>query len=277
VGLLKKVIAQDVQTNDPQGGARIREGVSRDRTVSVHDPQMRHGHKSNGKIYSGHKVHLATEVDSGVITAVGVSAPAQADGSQVGLLVARTERTTGLPVEQALGDCAYSTREAIDQAGAAKVELVTKMPRPPKSRYGPAAFDVSEGGQEAICPAGVRSTVVKKSGDGYLHFWSADSCSSCALKPACTKAARRSLQVRRDFHERRERERYVSSPEGRKILKDRVVVEHAIGRVKNRGAGHARYFGRPKTLAQWLWTAAVVNLIRVWTRTPASSTVPAAA
>ena len=209
-----------------------------------------------------------------MITAVGVSAPAVADGSQVGSLVAQTERVTGLAVEQALGDCAYSTREAIDQAGAARVELVTKMPRPRKNYYGPAAFQVSEDGQEAMCPAGIGSTEVKRRGDGYLHFWPADSCGSCALKPGCTKAARRSLQVRRDFHERRERERYARSAEGRRILKARVVVEHAIGRVKNRGAGRARYFGRRKTLAQWLWAAAVVNLIQVWRGAAACSSVP---
>jgi hypothetical protein len=48
------------------------------------------------------------------------------------------------------------------------------------------------------------------------------------------------------------------------VLKRRVVVEHAIGRLKNRGAGRARYFGRLKTRAQWLWSAAVVNLSLVW-------------
>jgi hypothetical protein len=42
------------------------------------------------------------------------------------------------------------------------------------------------------------------------------------------------------------------------------VVEHAIGRIKYLGAGTARYFGRTKTKAQWLWTAAVVNLSLTW-------------
>ena len=44
------------------------------------------------------------------------------------------------------------------------------------------------------------------------------------------------------------------------------LVEHAIGRLKNLGVGSARYFGRAKTRAQWLWAAAVANLSLVWGR-----------
>ena len=43
-----------------------------------------------------------------------------------------------------------------------------------------------------------------------------------------------------------------------------MEVEHAIGRIKNRGGKCARYFGRAKTKAQWLWTAAVSNFLLVW-------------
>jgi len=78
------------------------------------------------------------------------------------------------------------------------------------------------------------------------------------------------MLVRPDFHGRRERERWAESQEGRELLRKRVVVEHAIGRLKNLGAGTARYFGRAKTEAQWLWTAAVVNLSLIWRQqTPA--------
>ena len=45
------------------------------RTVSVHDPESRHGHKSNGKVYTGHKAHVAVDTDSGVVTATTVTAP----------------------------------------------------------------------------------------------------------------------------------------------------------------------------------------------------------
>jgi hypothetical protein len=43
-----------------------------------------------------------------------------------------------------------------------------------------------------------------------------------------------------------------------------VAAEHAIGRLKNRGAAVARYFGRAKTKAQLLWIAAVAKLSLTW-------------
>lgn len=232
--------------------------------MSVHDPEMRHGHKSNGKVYNGHKAHLAVEVSSGVITAVDVTAPAEADGAQVKSLVEQTRQTTEQPVDQALGDTAYSTRNALAQAAAAEVELVTKMAAPPKGRHGPGAFGVSEDGRSAQYPAGIPSSKVKRRGQGHLHEWSAESCGPCPLKAACTKATRRTLAVPPDFHERRERERYASSAEGRALLRQRIVVEHAIGRIKNRGAGASRYCGRVKTRAQWWWCAAVANFSLAW-------------
>lgn len=50
-----------------------------------------------------------------------------------------------------------------------------------------------------------------------------------------------------------------------------------IGRVKNQGGGQARYFGRAKTLAQLLWTAALVNFKQIWNRTTAQPAQIAAA
>lgn len=263
VALLRKVIAQDVEP-DPGGGVRLREGVTPDRTVSVHDPEMRHGHKSNGKVYSGHKMSLAVELTSGVITSVDVTAPADPDGAQVRSLVERTEELTGCPVDHALGDTAYSTRTALAQAKEARVALLTKMPSAPKARYGPSAFRVSRGGTRAVCPAGKRSLTVVRRAEGDLHQWSPPTCGSCPLKSACTRAAARSLLVPPDFHERRRRERYANSEHGRRRLRQRVAVEHGIGRLKHLGAGAARSCGRAKTRAQLLWTAAVANLSLAW-------------
>src|SRR5690606_22180360 len=40
--------------------------------------------------------------------------------------------------------------------------------------------------------------------------------------------------------------------------------QHAIGRLKNLGAGVARCFGRAKTKVEWMWYAAVANLSLAW-------------
>jgi hypothetical protein len=265
VELLKKVVDQD--TEKTETGARIKQGVAKDRTVSASDPEMRHGHKSSGKAYNGHKAHVAVDVDTGVVTGIDIGAPGEADGSQVKNLIDQTRKTTGSEVAEALGDAAYGSRTGTQQANECGVELKTKMPSPPRGRFAPADFDVSDDGSEARCPAGHCSVKVLSKDGGHLHLWSPDACGSCPFKDKCTKADRRTLLVAPDFHDRRRREREARSPEGRLHLRKRIPVEHAIGRLKNLGAGVARYFGRAKTKAQWMWTAAVMNLMILWRHT----------
>lgn len=272
VALLEAVIDQDIDRGDEQTPPQIRRGVAKDRIPSVHDPEMRHGRKSSGKTYDGHKAHLVAELSSGVITAVEVTAPGEADGAQVQSLIEKTCELTQAEVGRALGDSAYSSREAQRQAQRSGVDLRTKMPSSRRDYYGPEDFELSTDGRTARCPAGHHSVrqarhQPKESIPELRHFWSAQLCGSCALKEACTPGRLRSLGVPRDFHERRRRERYAASPEGRQELRQRVVVEHAIARVKNLGAGAARYFGRKKTHGQWLWSAAVANFSLVWSLT----------
>jgi transposase len=46
-GLLKRLIGQDIERSDK--GTTLREGVARDRVVSVHDPEMRPGRRSGSE------------------------------------------------------------------------------------------------------------------------------------------------------------------------------------------------------------------------------------
>src|SRR5690606_13085512 len=128
--LLSKIIEQDVEQKDDK--AEIRDGVARDRTVSVSDPEQRHGHKSSGKSYTGHKAHVAVETTTELVLAVDVTSPSGSDGLQPAALIKETERTTEREVEVVLGDSAYSSREALEQAAQAEVAMHTKMPGPRK-------------------------------------------------------------------------------------------------------------------------------------------------
>lgn len=263
VALLKKVIDQDIE-HDEGGRSKIRRGVAKDRTVSVHDPDMRHGHKSTGKGYNGHKAHVAVDTQTGLITAIEVTSPGEADGSQVGRLLEQTTSYTLTPVEQALGDTAYSSATAVRQALDADVDLVTKMPRSPAGRFAGEAFAVTADRLSARCPAGHESVRIRRSEDTIEHCWSAKLCLVCPLRNGCTTGRFRVLRVSPQFHDRREREKYVRTAEGRMLLRLRVRAEHAIGRLKRLGAGAARCFGRAKTKFQWMWTGAVANLSLLW-------------
>jgi hypothetical protein len=264
VALLEKVIDQDVDRNGDDGPAIKRE-VAPGRTVSIADPEMRHGHKSTGKIYSGHKAHVAVETTTEIITALDVTAPSISDGAKVGELIQATEQSTKSDVNDAIGDSAYSSREAIAQASAEGVELTTKMPKPPKGRFGPRDFTVSKDRETVKCPAGHASAKTVHRSDGEIeHHWSADLCGPCPLRARCTNADARQLKVAVDHHDRRKRERAANTEAGRAKLRRRMAAEHAIGRMKNLGAGVSRFFGRAKTRVQWFWTAAVANLTRTW-------------
>ena len=68
--LLGQLLLQDVER--AEGGMSLRDGVSRDRMMPVHDPEMRHGHKSSRRRFDGHKAAIVVDTGSQLITAVEV-------------------------------------------------------------------------------------------------------------------------------------------------------------------------------------------------------------
>jgi len=94
--------------------------------VSVHDPQMRHGHKSKSRRFDGHKAAVV-DADTQLITAVDVLPGNGPDNLGALELVEQSEASAGVPVVEAMGDTAYgdgSTRQAIVAAGRKLVARV---------------------------------------------------------------------------------------------------------------------------------------------------------
>lgn len=60
--LLRDLLQQDVEGDDK--GAKIRRGVAKDRIVSVHDPEMRHGRKSAQSRFDGYKAAIAVDTET---------------------------------------------------------------------------------------------------------------------------------------------------------------------------------------------------------------------
>ena len=129
--LLGQLLLQDVERTE--GGASLRDGVSRDRMMSVHDPEMRHGHKSSSRRFDGHKAAIVVDTDSQLITAVGVLPGNAPDNLGALELVEQSEANTGVPVEEAMGDAAYGyghTRQAFADAGRTLIARVSGPPQP---------------------------------------------------------------------------------------------------------------------------------------------------
>ncbi len=69
-----ELLLQDIErkSGDDDDGVSLKGGVTKDRLISVHDPEMRHGHKSSRRRFDGYKAAIAVDTDTQLITAVAV-------------------------------------------------------------------------------------------------------------------------------------------------------------------------------------------------------------
>ena len=267
--LLGQLLLQDVERKSgdvdadadaADDGVSVRDGVSKDRMPSVHDPELRHGHKSSRRRFNGHKAAIVVDTDSQLITAVDVLPGNAPDNLGALELVEQSEASTGAPVDEAMGDAAYGdggTRQAFADAGR---RLVAKVPgRPNRSHFPKNDFHLDLAAGSCTCPAGqVTRTIVPagkrtdRAGRVYrLQAFQFDGavCRVCPLRSQCIAAQgrqgrrvlihpqegllqqARALQQSADYDEYRAR---------------RVVVEHRLARLVQLGIRQSRYFGRVK-------------------------------
>ena len=151
--LLGQLLLQDVERTE--GGASLKDGVSRDRMMSVHDLEMRHGHKSSSRRCDGHKAAIVVDTDTQLITAVEVLPGNAPDNLGALELVEQSEANAGVPVEEAMGDAAYGdgdTRQAFTDAGRI---LIARVPgRPNRLHFPKEDFRIDLEAGACTCPAG---------------------------------------------------------------------------------------------------------------------------
>ena len=301
--LLGQLLLQDIERKSGDGdvdahahadaaddGVSVRDGVSKDRMLSVHDPEMRHGHKSSRRRFNGHKAAIVVDTDSQLITAVDVLPGNAPDNLGALELVERSEVSTGSVVEEAMGDAAYGdggTRQAFADAGR---RLVAKAPgRPNRGHFPKHDFHLDLAAGSCTCPAGQATHAIvpagkrtDRTGSVYrLQAFQFDGavCRVCPLRSQCIAAQgrkgrrvlihpqeallqqARALQQSADYDEYRAR---------------RVVVEHRLARLARLvqlGIRQARYFGRVKTKFQLYLAATVANLTLVLSKIGLSGSI----
>jgi hypothetical protein len=284
VELMKQLISQDVERGE--GKVTLKEGVARDRVVSVHDPEMRHGRKSSSRRFDGHKAAIAVDAESQLITAVEVLAGNAADSEQALELTTASEENTGLEVEETIGDCAYGSGNTRQAFADENRKLVAKVGRHGRRGQIPKKeFQINLEDMTCTCPAGqTTQTLIKvgkwtdrhgKKHQRWAFLFDADLCSACARRPECVWAKGRKgrsirlhpqeslLQAARDFQE---------SPAFKEYRQIRQTAEHRLARLVQLGMRQARYFGRRKTLFQLLMAATVANLTLVANKTEQGGT-----
>lgn len=260
-GLLSRVLGQDVERR--RDGPALVEGVARDRMPSVHDPEVRHGRKSKQKRFDGHKLQLAADVASQLITDVAVLAGNAADHEQALAVVEESEHRTGCEVAETVADTAYGdglTRQEFAAAGRtliAKVAPVTNQGHFPKTRF---AIDLEA--RSCTCPAGQVSEDLRPRGKaGGLFRFAASVCAACPLRPECVRSrVGRTVQVHPQEALLQQARAFQQSPAFGPYRALRQVAEHRLARMVQLGIRQARYRGREKTLFQAFMVAAVANL-----------------
>ena len=106
------------------GEVKIKQGVAKDRIISAHDPEMRHGHKTSKGKFNGHKAQIMTDEASEIITNVSVTPGNEADGSALPEIL---QQSTVKP-QILLGDTAYGTLDARDAMESQNVVPVAPLP-----------------------------------------------------------------------------------------------------------------------------------------------------
>jgi transposase len=276
--LLSQLLCQDVERRED--GAAIRQGVARDRVVSVHDPEMRHGHKSKRKRFDGHKVAIAVDPETQLITAAMVLPGNAPDADRALELVEQAEENTGADVSQTIGDCAYGdgvTRQAFADAGR---ELVARVPGRGKGLYfAKEDFVMDLDSMTCRCPAGQvapasrhgkRKDRTGREQPRMVFQFHRRLCEACPQRPSCMAAGSkggRTVSLHPQEGLLQQARALQRSPEYGEIRAQRQTAEHRLARLVQLGMRKARYFGRKKTLFQLLMASTVANLTLAATKT----------
>jgi transposase len=255
VAVAEQVRAQDVSA-DAAGQTVLRQGVAKDRRISVADGDMRHGRKSASRLFDGYKRHVLHDLDSALVRAVGLT-PANAPEAGVtdAIMVDLAEQKVclgELHIDRAYLSSTWVQNRTPDLAIYCKAWPVRQGPH-----FAKTAFNLDWEHHTIRCPHDVELPF--EPGD-VVHFPAAE-CAACPLRTQCTESANgRSVTIHPDEHLLQELRARQLTPQGRAKLRERVAVEHDLAHVGHWQGDRARYCGQRKNLFDLRRCAVVQNL-----------------
>jgi transposase len=249
---------QDVESDDGSR-PRLRRGVARERRISVEDPEMRHGRKSQAQRVDGYKRHVLRDLDSGVLRAVGVT-PANAPEATVTADLQADldqQRPAGAALAELHIDRAYLTSDWVRQRPPERQIFCKAWPVYNGERFAKTAFTLDWSRQVLRCP---NQQELAFHPGGTVRFPAA-TCAACPLRERCTTSAHgRSVHVHPDERLLQELRHRQLSPAGRAKLRERAAVEHSLAHLGRWQGRRCRYRGQRKVLFDTRRCAAVHNL-----------------
>jgi hypothetical protein len=261
VETLQTLMAQDLEPDPTRGGTRIREGVAKDRQISLEDAEMRHGRKSSAKRFDGYKRHLARDIDEQLILAAETLPANTPDTAGVDPLLVAVElqhrAVTSLPIDRGyLGDPLINT---YDEAGV--VIICKPWPvRNPAGHFSKLDFQIDLVTLQATCPAGQVVPITL----GKTARFPAATCQGCPQRAQCTsrETGGRTLTIHPQEDLVQRLRVLPTTAEGRAALRERVAVEHGLAHVSQRQGNRARYNGTRKNTCHLRLISAIQNLER---------------
>jgi transposase len=264
VRLLRELIGQDFEL-DEDDVPRLRRGTAKDRILSVHDPQMRHGRKSERQRFDGYKIHAAATIgERPLVTAIEVSPACDYDGHVAPALV--DSQPDEIRAGRLLGDSAYGDSETRERLEQRCVEVLAPVPEPPPPAGKPHkrefAIDLAAG--TVTCPVGKVAPIparAQASGERIVRFGTA-LCRGCSLQPRCAPQGFRTIRLaRREDLLQAGREALRAPLRREHLRRTRPLIERLLSLLVHRyRARKSRYRGRRKAAFQAAWTAVLVNL-----------------
>jgi len=257
LALVEQIIEQDLEP-DPDGkGMRIKRGVAKDRLISVVDPEMRHGRKSKSKLFNGYKRHIARELDSGLILAATVRPANEPEHHAADILRPEIEiygNIAELHIDR--GYLASSWTHDRFETG----QRILAKPWTPRNgdRFPKTAFSINLDSGIVRCPENRTAAIHLQ----VARFQSND-CDNCQSRERCTRAKQghgRSIAIHPDERLLIQLRTLKSTSDGRRNLRERVAIEHALAHVTRRQGPKARYLGTRKNVFDLRRTCAIENL-----------------
>jgi transposase len=271
LGLLREIVGQEFETDPDEDatGPRPRHGRRVRQVISAHDPEMRHGRKTNARRFTGYKLHVATDAQAPVITAIGISPGNEHDGHHAAALV--EQQSASRRPQRILGDTAYGNLEVREELEQRQIKVLaplhlTGAANETKLYRDEFSIDLSKG--QVTCPEGQIANIHKPRAyrprtDGVrIARFTPRQCEPCPLRERCAPGGTRTIRINRREDLRQAAQRELADPAELAHLKQtRPRIERLLGLIVYRyHARTSRYTGARKTELQAAWTATLVNL-----------------
>jgi transposase len=265
--LLREIVGQEFDADDD--APRPRHGRQTRQIISAHDPEMRHGRKTNARRFTGYKLHAATAAQVPVLTAISISPGNEHDGHHAAALV--EQQPAKRRPKRLIGDAAYGNVEVCEQLEQRAISVLAPLHTTGSANEATVhkdEFTIDLETHTVTCPQGKTAPIYKprRSGpaaDGrrVARFSRAD-CEPCPLRARCAPGGRRDIRISRREDLRQAALQTLNDPAQRDHLKrTRPRIERLLGLIVDRyHARKSRYHGARKTALQAVWTAVLVNL-----------------